>query len=340
MHFLVVSKGFMAGKEPSKKMPGIALAEELERLDVFKLLDLPSNFNGHSLVESLKIILAATKSIIKKVIENKNDEFFFYNFPKAYIYFYFLIKIFGGRTSLFMADGENCVGLKKFPRLFIKFFEKIVHLHYAEKDHYKKLGKPAYWFPGIINRGAIDNFKITSADPATILYNSSLKASNNPDLLIEIASLNPNIQFYCTSNIKSFYDCGFISSARVIQNINFIGELSKEDYKNLLQEIDGILLIRDENRFENMYNFPSKLIEALCHEKTVFSIFEISGVPLNLYVNCKNTFELKKTAFNIYLHSSECTDFSRFIEACDVQNIVAWLNLTETRNSNIDRSLL
>lgn len=331
MYFLVVSKTFMAGKLESKKTPGIALADELQRRDIFKLLDLPSNFNGLGPLESFKILYRATKKLLKYSIAHRRGEFFFYNLPKAYIYYYFLIKIFGGRTSLFLADGENCIGLKLFPRLFNKLFERIVHLNYLNKNYYKITGKSEYWFPGILDKRVVANFQVTSSNLRTILYNSSLKAANNPHLLVEVADANPEVQFYCTSDINDFLNYGVVSLPYAPGNITFLSELSQDDYKNLLQKVDGILLIRDEKRFENMFNFPSKLLEALSCGKTVFSIYEISGVPSHLYVNCKESLDLN-SSLRTRMEGSMGVDYHHFVEACDVQNLIAWLNGKNTRN--------
>ncbi len=318
----------MLGNVTSKKTPGISLAENLERLGVFNLMDMPSNFNGLSFINSFKITLITTLKIIKYLKSLDKGEIFFYNFPKAYIYYYFLIKIFGVKTSLFMADGDNCIGLKHYPILFHKMFSRIVHLHYAGNDLYKNLDKPTYWFPGVLNKSELINFQVNSKSPKIILYNSSIKTANDPHLLCKIAFINRNIQFYCTSNFDEFIDNWGDYFFSKLSNIHFIGELNGCDYRRLLKSVDGILLIRNEMKFENKYNFPSKLLEAISFGKTIFSVYEIGGVPKNIYINCQNTLNLKNE-HNVHMTNSIIQDNTQFLEACNIQNLIKWININD-----------
>lgn len=55
-------------------------------------------------------------------------------------------------------------------------------------------------------------------------------------------------------------------------NIHYLGMLpTYSDYLKLLDEVDFILSLRDPNEKVNLYNFPSKIIEALAHNRPVIS---------------------------------------------------------------------
>lgn len=70
-------------------------------------------------------------------------------------------------------------------------------------------------------------------------------------------------------------------------NIHYLGLFpTYSDYLNLLNEVDFVLSLRNPNEEVNLYNFPSKIIEALAHNKPIISTIEYMELRGINYFTC------------------------------------------------------
>lgn len=70
-------------------------------------------------------------------------------------------------------------------------------------------------------------------------------------------------------------------------NIHYLGLLpTYSDYLDLLDEVDFVLSLRNPNEEVNLYNFPSKIIEALAHNRPIISTIEYVELTGLNYFTC------------------------------------------------------
>ena len=63
----------------------------------------------------------------------------------------------------------------------------------------------------------------------------------------------------------------YVKIEQQYQNIRYIGYLSYEEYLSTLNSVDVVLSLRDGSELANVYNFPSKILEAFSFGKAVLS---------------------------------------------------------------------
>ena len=296
------------------KSPGLKLVENLQENNIFKLIDFPATPRYMGILRFLKVYFKNLRIILK----NLNNNFTFYNLSIAYIPVYLLILISGKKSNLLLADGENCILYKKFGYLYKYFFNKIIYLSYIlhTKNHLNSL-----WFPGV-SFEYVNDMKNYTYD---IIYNSSFKNANDPSKLLEFASINKHLNIIITGSRDDFITyLSNCSNQFIPDNVHFSGKLSYPDYLKLLDKVRSVLLIRNEELFENITNFPSKFIEALNKNKTVICIGKISGVNPSLYIRLENCVYINSVDES-YLNNKK-DDIQFFLNKCNPKIIKDFLN--------------
>jgi len=115
----------------------------------------------------------------------------------------------------------------------------------------------------------------------------------------------------------------------VPENLQFVGVLPFWQYEELVANIDGILLCRNELLFSNTYNFPSKVIEALQAEIAIISLYSISHVADDLYylLDPGNASVARVRAHIDQMRRSEYSSKRReFLDLCDVGRLHRWVS--------------
>lgn len=279
--YLIISTGSLFGM----KTPGLALALGLKDLGIFKLLDIPASLkNSVSEKSTLKCYLNGLRTICLS-----DRDVYFYNFHKAYLLLYlvFLIGKFR-RPSLLLADGVNCVGLKRFNFcIWSRLFRNIISL--PDLVEYKDCASV------ISFRGLSDTYREVPrsnwrSKKLIFLYNASFIPNNHPEELVIFAFDNPHITVEVTGSRSDFQEYFLKYKPDLVtilpKNIVFLGNLNNSDYRRKLETITAILIFRNERLFENRFNFPSKCIEAVKSRIPIVSKYSISGLPDELYLLC------------------------------------------------------
>ena len=91
-------------------------------------------------------------------------------------------------------------------------------------------------------------------------------------MLLDVFSRIPNCVLHITGKPKD--RMSVIEYANKYHNIVFHGMMEYEKYLELLQRIPFVLSTRDPRFPENMYNFPSKIIESLLYNRIIISTLE------------------------------------------------------------------
>lgn len=332
MAILIISTNTEGRHTSINKRPGLQFVNALRDASIFSLVDVPGYLYLSGLSGSLKILRFYTNGIIK-LLRSKERDIFFYNFPLAYLPIYLILIISRlHRPSLVLADGINCVGLRRSHYLFFKLFNRIIFLPINNDiKPYLNDGCKYIWYPGIVINKKRRN-KNSRTDNIRLLYNSNLLAHNSPELLLEFARNNSSLTICITEyeeSYKNFLHINNIECSNIPVNINFLGIIPYDDYILLFDEIDGILLIRDENIYWNKYNFPSKLIEALQNNIPMLSLFDIINIPSNLYLLIEGKGNVEQCILN-YINKWNAGSFesekNEFLYICDSKRLLKWLN--------------
>jgi glycosyltransferase involved in cell wall biosynthesis len=288
-HVLVISAGGVSRDARQYKVPGVRLAEQLAKEQVFELIDSPATLSGMEISCVVSELFRYLKILGILVTQERSRDIYFYNFHKAYIPLYLGCLLFRlTRPSIFLADGVNCTGLYSIGiSNFSKLFNRIVSLPHIKQKLVPK--KKIVQFPGcaaltpcLIHEQQIEG------EALLLLYNSSFLAHNSPELLLRLSALNKEFSVTSTGT-ASEYENYLVAKQLTFDKkelfaIKFLGQLSLNDYYAIAQRSKAIILFRDEAVFENRYNFPSKLIEALRFGVPLISYYPISGVPCDLYL--------------------------------------------------------
>jgi hypothetical protein len=288
-HVLVISAGGVSLDARQYKVPGVRLAEQLAKEQVFELIDSPATLSGMEISFVVSELIRYLKILGILVTRERSRDIYFYNFHKAYIPLYLGCLLFRlKRPSIFLADGVNCTGLYSIGiSNFSKFFNRIVSLPHINPK--LTLKKQIIQFPGCaaLTPCLLHEQQIKS-EALLLLYNSSFLAHNSPELLLRLSALNKEFSITSTGT-ASEYENYLVTKQLTFDKkellaIKFLGQLALNDYYAIAQRSKAIILFRDEALFENLYNFPSKLIEALQLGVPLISYYPISGVPCDLYL--------------------------------------------------------
>ena len=309
------------------KMPGLQLIKEILKEFNCNYLYIPATYSmfesKHNINRYILFIYRYIKSSLKLlglVLFKKELKIVFYNLPKAYLPIYFL-SLLRGRPRLILADGLNCFGLEKISFKFFLFFKKIISLPITDKTRFSYFKSKTIWMPGLVSKdldSLADNNRVYM--DKYLLYNSAPFIHNGAMDLIEVAR-ELKIDILITEAREDFER---ITDRRVDSypdNLKFFGRQSWSDYLSLINNAEGILLIRDENIFANRYNFPSKVIEALALGVPIYSLHTISGLDDSLYIDLSSAkySEISLTeSRDIYLKEFSLSHKKEFLMSCNL----------------------
>jgi len=274
------------------KMPGVSLIRSILESYNSNYLYVPSSPSildmspgSSKYLHFIFLYCAALLKLLSLIVKKRNLRIVFYNFPKAYVFVYFLVLL-RGRPSLILADGLNCFSLEKLGFRFFNLFYKIISLPLVDESRFSSHQNKALWMPGLISKDLFKNEEIKKKyeyEKDYLVYNSVPLKHNGPRTLLEEA-VGMEVDILITDTKENFINISGLNEHNIPKCMKFIGKLEWSDYLNLLESSLGVLLIRDENIFANKYNFPSKAIEALSKGVPVYSRHTISGLNKSLYI--------------------------------------------------------
>lgn len=113
-------------------------------------------------------------------------------------------------------------------------------------------------------------------------------------LILDVFKEYPQLELHITGHDG---DLNLINSyTNKYKNIIYHGEVSYEDFNQLLNRIPFILSTRDPKYPENQCNFPSKIIEALLHNRIIVSTIQYIQLDgINYFVSSCNRKDFART---------------------------------------------
>lgn len=202
--------------------------------------------------------------------------------------------------------------------LLLKFFKPSVKLNIIVLDFTpaKNLTEQNYWFLKLIN--AADGTICLSPSKLFTVKNSIVLPGVVPALNKEYPIITkPNKEFLLSGIINDTIamtelvleafsklpDCTLYITGKILENediikeytekysnIKYFGIISYSEYLKLLHRVTFQLSTRNSEMPENQYNFPSKIIEALLHNRIIISTIQYSQLKDIKYmiVGCEN----------------------------------------------------
>ena len=276
----------------NNKMPGVSLIRSILESYNSNYLYIPSSPlildlgpGSYKYIHFIFLYCTALLKVLSLILKKRNLRVVFYNFPKAYVFIYFIVLL-RGRPRLILADGLNCFCLDKLGFRFFNLFNKIISLPLVDDSRFSSHQNKAFWMPGLVSKDLSDSLEIKKQyeyEKDYLIYNSVPLEHNGPRILLEEAG-GMEVDILITDTKENFIEISGLKEHDIPENLKFIGKLEWSEYLNFLESSLGVLLIRDENIFANKYNFPSKAIEALSKGVPVYSRFTISGLNHRLYI--------------------------------------------------------
>lgn len=334
MALLVISRNAGGDTSSAGKYPGVRLVETLSAAGVFSLLDVPSRLHVRSFGESTGMLRRYIGAAIT-LIRHRNKEVFFYNLPLAYLPLYLVSLLTRFRLpSLLLADGHNCFGMESRALFFLRLFRRVISLPLNDVICRRAEGsEDVLWFPGCAVGPTPRRREARMAgEKVTLVFNSSLLSHNSPETALKLARETPWMEIVVTdseSKFRQYLDSVLLASAAALPaNLRFAGPLPVADYLQLMADVDGVLLCRDERVFANAYNFPSKLIEALQLGVPLISQHPITSVSPDLYCLIKLGREsiAEVSEYIDRFHQGAFLDAERkFLALCRVDRLKSWV---------------
>jgi glycosyltransferase involved in cell wall biosynthesis len=120
-----------------------------------------------------------------------------------------------------------------------------------------------------------------------ILFSGSIGYTTGVDVAIEAMNFLPNYHLLITGKLYgiNIEELEILLAKSKYKNVDFLGNLSYEEYLNLLNQSSVTLSLRDPKDVQHFYNFPSKIVEYLSFNKFVVSTINYGEISKNLLVS-------------------------------------------------------
>jgi len=225
----------------------------LNNKNVFKLFNV--------IIDNLKVFFSIKGNI----------NLWYYNLTHQTVFLFLLFKIFKPSVKQFVilldfTPSKNKISLQSFIFNLINKSEGVVSLTANKFLN----SKNTLVLPGIVTE-IKNNNKITKTNKSFIL-SGILSKNRCPELILEVFSEFPEYELIITGKID---DQNLVDKyCNRFPNIRYLGFLSYNDYVRELEKATFSINSRDPQYEENLYNFPSKSIEHLMHNKILVSTME------------------------------------------------------------------
>lgn len=225
----------------------------------------------NSIIEPLYSVIFDSLKIIKKVKTIGPCPIWIYNItPHTLIVFWALKLLLRRKVYIIVAD------LNRYPGFTIW---DIIAKTIKKSDGYIALSEhlPSYLphynrevIQGITSNISVSNIKNDEKiNTSKFLFSGSLAHHSGILMALDVFKELPECELHISG--MGEYEEQVMNAALNFPNIIFHQNLNYDEYKILLDSIDICLSLRDPKKPENMYNFPSKLIELATYEKIIIS---------------------------------------------------------------------
>lgn len=221
----------------------------------------------------------------------KESNVWFYNVTTLNILLIILLKVFKPSCKLFV------IMLDYAPD---EFFHKIALKLINKMDGriclstYPKFNKDnSICLPGVIPSISDPTNKLASVSNEFLVSGALNENITMLSMLLDAFSEMPEMTLHISGILRD-YKVKVEEYCKKYSNINYYGKLPFEEYNKLLNRIPFSFNTRKPTALENQCNFPSKIIEALCHNRIVISTIkypQLDGLNYFFVASDKESFK-------------------------------------------------
>lgn len=234
----------------------------------------------------------------------KKSNVWFYNVTTLNVLTIIFLKIFKPSCSI------NIIELDFAPdELFHKLMLPIINsvngrICLSTYDGFKK--ENSVCLPGVIPNGSAKNNPRIKTVTKDVLISGALKENITMlGMVLDAFAEMPDINLHISGVLIDFKE-KVVEYTKKYPNIHFYGKMPMEKYMDLLHRIPVSLNTRKPSAIENRCNFPSKVIEAFCHNRIVASTINYPQLTNLKYFELGSDKEsLKNSIRSIYSLSNE-----------------------------------
>lgn len=218
----------------------------------------------------------------------KNSNVWFYNLTHQTIFVYLLLKFFKSNIKVFVILLDFTPPSSRFS------LQSLIFKHLNKADGLISLtnNKEISLQNKIILPGLVPNDEKTKTQKLinnVFLLSGILSKNRCPELILEVFSKYPEYELLITGKIE---DEKLVEKyINNFNNIKYLGFLKYDEYLKVLDDVTYSINSRDPSYLENNFNFPSKTVEHLKHNKVIISTMEYSELEGIDYFYVKPTVE-------------------------------------------------
>jgi len=289
--------------------------------------------SNRGLFKLLNVILDNFK-LYKKI--SKNSNVWFYNLTHQNIFIYLLLKFFKSNVKVFVILLDFTPHSSRFSlqSFIFKQLNKADGLISLTNNKELSLQNKII-LPGLVPND--EKIKTQKLINNVFLLSGILSKNRCPELILKVFSKHPEYEILITGKIE---DEKLVEKyINKFGNIKYLGFLKYDEYLKILDDVTYSINSRDPSYQENNFNFPSKTIEHLKHNKIIISTMEYSELDGIDYFYVKPTIE----NFIIFFKKLKSMDANLLLEkyanqsdkVFDIFGVSIWKNGFEKLENNI-----
>lgn len=232
-------------------------------------------------------VLSENIEVYKYVKQCKEVNVWLYNIILPNIVLFFLLKYFSKkRVHVLLADYNPT----RYPWIVRKIIlwalqkcESIISL----SGRCKVKGQQILNIPGIYPQSEICQSAGVFHGNHKFLLSGTINRNTGLYLALDTFKKIQEAELYISGLANASQLSLIVEYEKNYPNIHYVGMLpTYADYLNLLNEVDFVLSLRDPDEAVNLYNFPSKIIETLAHNRPVISTINYVELDGFNYFTC------------------------------------------------------
>ena len=230
--------------------------------------------------------------VFRHVRQRKEINIWLYNIILPNIILFFLLKYFTKKhVHVLLADYNPSRYpwiLKKLILLALQKCDGIISL----SGRCKIKGQRILNIPGIYPQSEISKSVGKFYGNHKFLLSGTINKNTGLDLALKTFKGIKEAELYISGTTGTSESLLIKQYENEYPNIHYLGMLpSYTSYLNLLNEVDFVLSLRDPKEEVNLYNFPSKIIETLAHNRPVISTIDYVELKGLNYFICNYNIE-------------------------------------------------
>lgn len=230
--------------------------------------------------------------VFKYVCQRKEVNIWLYNIILPNIVLFFLLKYFTKkRVYVLLADYNPARYpwiIRKIILLALRKCDGIISL----SGRCKIQGQQILNIPGIYPQNEMSQSVGAFYGNHKFLLSGTINRNTGLNLALDTFKEIKDAELYISGSVGPKELSLIRQYEKDYSNIHYLGMLATySDYLKLLNEVDFILSLRNPNEKVNLYNFPSKIIEALAHNRPVISTINYVELKDFNYFICNYSIE-------------------------------------------------